>query len=190
MLGHRLLVAAQPRQGPIARALRVGHGFERGERFRRHDEKRFTRIEVARGLDEIRAIDVRDEAKRQLACAVMPERLVGHHRPEIGTANADVDDAFDGLAGVPFPFAAAYAVAELGHLLEHGMHLGHDVLSIHQNAGALGRAQSHVQHGAILGDVDFLAAEHGFDPPTQVTFLGQLEQQLEGLVGDAVLRVI
>ena len=54
----------------------------------------------------------------------------------------------------------------------------------------LGRAQGHVQDGAIFRDVDLLAAEHGVDPLAQAGFLGQLQQKLEGFVGDAVLRVI
>ena len=53
-----------------------------------------------------------------------------------------------------------------------------------------GRAQGHVQDGAVLGDVDLLAAEHGVDPRAQPGLLGQVKEELEGLVGDAVLRVI
>ena len=54
----------------------------------------------------------------------------------------------------------------------------------------LRRAQGHVQDGAVLRDVDLLAAEHGVDPRAQAGFLGQLQEQLERLVGDAVLRVV
>ena len=120
----------------------------------------------------------------------MLERLVGHHRPQVGAANADVDDVADALAGVALPLAAADAVGEVGHLVEHGVDLRHDILAVHEDGCSFGRAQGHVQHGALLRDVDFLAAEHGVDPRSQAGFLGQLEQQLEGFVGDAVLRVI
>ena len=54
----------------------------------------------------------------------------------------------------------------------------------------LRRAQGDVQDGALLRDVDLLAAEHGVDPRPQAGFLGQLKQKLEGFVGDAILRVI
>ena len=54
----------------------------------------------------------------------------------------------------------------------------------------LGRAQGHVQDRPLLRDVDFVAAKHGVDPRSQARFLGQFEEQLEGFVGDAVLRVI
>ena len=54
-------------------------------------------IEVAGRLDEVRAVDVRDEAERQVAAAVVAERAIGHHGPEIRAADADVDDVADRL---------------------------------------------------------------------------------------------
>ena len=49
-------------------------------------------------LGQVRAVDVRDEAKRQVAVAVIAEGLISHHRPEVRAADADVDDVFDPLA--------------------------------------------------------------------------------------------
>ena len=120
----------------------------------------------------------------------MFERLVGHHRTKVGTADADVDDVLDAFAGVALPLAAPDAVGEIGHLVEHGMDLGHDVFSSHDNGRALRRAQGHVQHGAVFREIDFLATEHRRNPPAHIGFLGQLEQQLESLVRDAILRII
>ena len=97
----------------------------------------------------------------------MPQRLVGHHRPEVRAADADVDDVADALAGVALPLAAADAVGEVGHLVEHGMHLRHDVLAVHDDRCASRRAQGDVQDGAVLGDVDLVTAEHGVDPRAQ-----------------------
>ena len=72
------------------------------------------------------------ETKRNVsrAVAVVLQRLVGHHRAEVRAADADVDDVADALAGVPLPSAAADAVGEVGHLVEHGVDLGHDVLAV------------------------------------------------------------
>ena len=120
----------------------------------------------------------------------MLQRLVGHDGAEIGAADADVDDVADPLAGVALPVAAAHAVGEGGHLVEHGMDLRHDVLAVDEDRGVARRAQRHVQHGALLGDVDLLAAEHGVDALAQARLFGELEQQLQRLVGDAVLRVV
>ncbi len=52
------------------------------------------------------------------------------------------------------------------------------------------RAQRGMQHGAILGDVDLVAAEHGVDAGAQAGLPGQLQQQPEGLVGDPVLGIV
>ena len=93
-------------QRPVARRVRVGHRLERGEGLRRDDEQRLGRVEVARRLGEVGAVDVGDEAEGQLALAVVAQRLVGHHRAEVRAADADVDDVADALAGVAGPRAA------------------------------------------------------------------------------------
>ena len=91
----------------------------------------------------------------------------------------------------PFHAPLRTRLGEVGHLVEHGVHLGHDVLAVDDDRRAPRRAQRHVQHGAVLGDVDLLAAEHGVDPRAQARLLGQLRRSSrERLVGDAVLRVV
>ena len=47
-----------------------------------------------------------------------------------------------------------------------------------------------MQDGSLFGEVDLFTPEHGVNPGSQVGFLGQLQEQLEGFVGDAILRVI
>ena len=53
-----------------------------------------------------------------------------------------------------------------------------------------GHAQRHVQHGAVFGHVDVLAAEHGVPALGHAGLLGQRDQQPHGLVGDPVLGVV
>ena len=113
VLGHGFFIAAQTRQRPGASRVGVGHGFERRECFRGNDEERLRRVEIADRFGEIGAIDVGNEAERHGAVAVMLQRLVGHHRAEVGAADADVDDVANALAGVSLPFAAADAVARI-----------------------------------------------------------------------------
>src|SRR5262249_62050619 len=110
MLSDCLGIAAKAPERPFACALRVRHGLQRREGFRGDDEQRFRRIEIARRLDEVGAIDVGDEAKRYGAVAVIFERLVCHYRSEVGAANADIDDVTDEFAAVAFPLAAPDAV--------------------------------------------------------------------------------
>ena len=100
----------------------------------------------------------------------------------------DVANAFSGMAR---PGAAADPVGEIGHLVEHGVHFGHDVLAIHYDGGALRRAQGDVQNGAVFGDIDFLAAETWrrsscADPDSSAS----CNEELQRFVGDAILRVI
>ena len=167
VLRHGLGVAAERREQPLARALCVGHRFERREGLRRHDEERLCRIEVTRGLDEVEAVDVRDEPERQRSVAVVTERLVSHHGPEVRAADADVDHVPDSSVRVARPRPAAHAVGKAGHLVEHAVHVWNDVLPVHQNRGAARRAKRNVKDGPVLGDVDPVATEHGVDPRRQ-----------------------
>ena len=93
------------------------------------------------------------------------QRLVRHRRAEVGAADADVDDVPDPLAGVAGPLARTDPVGEGGHLVQHGVHGRDHVLAVHLDHRVARRAQRGVQHGAVLGDVDLLAAEHGVPQP-------------------------
>src|SRR2546423_4143750 len=103
MFCDRFGIAAEAAQRPIARALRVGNRLKRGEGFRGDDERRLRRIEVARRLDEIRSVDVGYEAERHGTVAVVSERLVRHHRPEVRAADTDIDHVANALSGMSFP---------------------------------------------------------------------------------------
>ena len=152
----------------------VGQRFQRGEGFGRDDEQRFGRIEPLQGLGHVGAVDVRHEAERHVAAAVMAERFVGHDRAQVGAADADVDHVADLLAGGAQPLAAADAVGEIGHFVQHGVDLGDDVFAVDQDRGAARRPQGDVEHGPAFGDVDFVAAKHGIDPLAQGRLVGQL----------------
>src|SRR5207247_10629739 len=52
------------------------------------------------------------------------------------------------------------------------------------------RAQGHVQNGSVLRNVEFLAAKHRVDPCPQAGLFRQLQEKFQGLVGDAILRVV
>ena len=63
----------------------------------------------------------------------------------------------------PFHSPLRTRVGEGGHLVEHGVDAGDDVFAVDDDRFAFGRAQGDVQDGAVLGDVDLVAAEHGVD---------------------------
>jgi len=150
VLRHRLGVPAQRRQRPVAGAVRVRHGLQGGESLRGHDEQRLDRIQAAHRLGEVGSIDVGDEAECHVGRAVVAQRLVCHHRPQVRPADADVDHVADALARVPLPGAPAHAVRELAHFVEHGVDAGHHVLAVDHDGRAFRGAQRDVQNGPML----------------------------------------
>jgi hypothetical protein len=68
--------------------------------------------------------------------------------------------------------------------------LSHDVDSVDDQRGLSGHAQGDVQYGAILRDVDVLASEHAIAALAQSRLVRQIDEQTNGLVGDALLRIV
>ena len=91
-----------------------------------------------------------------------------------------------------WPFHAPLRICstKLRHLVEHGVNLGNDVHAIGEDLLVLWGAQRDMQNGALFGDVDLVAREHGVDVLAQAGLLRKLKQQPHRLAGDAVLRVI
>ena len=77
----------------------------------------------------------------------------------------------------PFHSPLRTRVGEAGHLVQHRVHVRHDVLAVHDDRGVPRRAERDVEDGPVLGDVDLLAAEHGVDPLRAARLLRQLDQQ-------------
>ena len=47
-----------------------------------------------------------------------------------------------------------------------------------------------MEHGPVLGGVDLVAPEHGLDVLFQVRLVGEVQEQMEGLVREAVLGIV
>ena len=106
------------------------------------------------------------------------ERQRHHGRPEVGAADADVDDVGELLAGIAANSAIAHLVGEHLHAREHIAHARHHVLAVdHHLVGAL-ITQRHVQHRAIFGRVDVLARPHTVAPRLDFNGARQIEQRL------------
>jgi hypothetical protein len=189
MVGDRCLVAERVQQ-PAPRRVCVGHCLLRGEGFGGDDEECPRWIEVAHRLGKIGAVNVGDEAEAHITCTVVAQRFIGHHRPQVRAADADVDDVADALTSEALPRAAAHAFGERAHLIEHGVHLRHDILTIDNDMRVARGAQGDMQHGAIFGHVDLVAAKHRVDTLAQVALLSQLQQQLQRLICDSMLGIV
>ena len=174
MFGDRFLVAERV-EAPLTRALRVGHGLERGEGLRRDDEQRLGRVEVARRLGEVGAIDVGDEAHGEIAIAVVAQRLVGHHRAQVRAADSDVDDVADPLAGMALPRAArARGVQNAAIRSSTACTSGTTFLPSTMIDAPRGARSATCSTARLLRDVDLLAAEHRVDALAQARLVGQL----------------
>src|SRR6266567_1931007 len=101
--------------------------------------KPLSRIEVAGGLGEVGAVDVRDEPEGHVTRAVRLERFVRHHRAEVGAADADVNDVAEALAGMALPRAVAHPGGEIGHAIQHRVHLWDDILAVDHDGSIPGR---------------------------------------------------
>ena len=105
------------------------------------------RSRVASG--EVGGVDIGDEAEGQVPVGVVPQRLVCHHRAEVGAADADIDDVADRLAGMALPLTRADPLGEVGHPVEDLMDLGDDVDAVDDERGPL--AACAVRHAAPSG---------------------------------------
>src|SRR5258708_39522215 len=106
----------------------------------------------------------------------MLQRLIGHERPEIRSADADVDHVADALARMTLPGAAAESTGEIRHPVQDGMDVGHHIPAVVNDGGTTRRAQGYVKHCAFLRDVDLVAPEHGVDAIPQPRLSGKLKQ--------------
>ena len=118
----------------------------------------------------------------------MAQRLVGHHRAEVGAADADVDDVADRLAGVARPLARSGPARRSRAIRSSVSCTSLDHVDAVDDQRALARhPQRHVEDGAVLGDVDVLAGEHRFAALLDPALAGELAEQDQRLVGDPVL---
>jgi len=147
---------------PFARRRRVGHGFERCERFRRHYKQRFFRVQIRGRFREVGPVYIRNESESHIASGIIFKRFVRHYRSEIRTAYAYIDDVLNRFSGESFPFSGAYSARERFHFYEHGVNFRHDVFPVHQHRFALGSPQGGMQHRPFFRDVYLLAGEHIF----------------------------
>ncbi len=61
---------------------------------------------------------------------VIFEGLRRHDGPQVGAADTDINDIFDGFTAVAEPLPAANLIAKIGHFLEDGPNFRHDVVPV------------------------------------------------------------
>ena len=119
-----LVLAREPVEQPRLAQPGVGQRLESPEGLAGDDEQRGGRVQPGERRGRIGGVDVADEPALQPGLAVGLQRLVGHHRPEVGAADADVDHGADPLAGDAGPGAGAHPVGELVDPAQHLVDVG------------------------------------------------------------------
>jgi hypothetical protein len=181
--------AGEGGQQPVAQRPGVEQGFLGGEGLGGDDEQGGGRVQVFQGVDQMTRVHVGDEMGADVA-AVGFQGQADHGRPQVGTADADVHHIGDGLARITLPLAGTHPVREGAHARQHLAHVGHHVMAVHQHRPIRTIAQGRMQYRPAFRQVDLLAGEHGIAQGFDAGFLGQLQQQLQGLGPDQVLGVI
>ncbi len=95
-----------------------------------------------------------------------------------------------GLPVWPLQSPDADPVGEGGHAVEDLVHLVHDVDAVDDERRPFRHAERDVEDRAVLGHVDAVAGEHHVAALLELGLSGELEEQRERLVGDAVLGVV
>lgn len=112
---------------------------------------------------------------------------------QIRTTNANVDNSSELLASETLPLATANLLRELLHVVQNGVdtvRAAHDVLAIDLHFHATNIAQSSVVDSTVLSEVDLVATEHSIALSLNASLLGELDEQLEGLVCQEVLAKV
>ncbi len=177
MMGDGAFPAGGSEQ-PGAGGVGVGQRLLGGEGLAGDDEQRRARVEAGEQRGDVGAIDVGYEMHGEIRQLLGAQGFGRHPRPEVGAADADIDDIGDAFAGKTAPVAAVHAFTEILHALEHGANLGRFLLV---------GAQRHMTDGAMLGVVDRLAGQHFLFPPIEVGGSGEVMQQGQRLDVDALL---
>lgn len=116
-----------------------------------------------------------------------------YHDLQVGTSNTDVDNGSKLLSSEALPLSAADLLGELLHMLQNIVDTAldiHDILAINLHVPAADISQGRVIDSSVLGEVDLLAGEQSIALLLDTSLLGELNQQVERLLGDKVLAEI
>ncbi len=186
---HGGLVSRSGNQ-PIAGGARVHHRLLGRERLGGDEEERRGGVEGRELAVDGRAVDVGHEPHPHAGHGVRLEGPHDHLGSEVGAADADVDDVGDPRARMAPPSAAVDGLGERVHAVQDAAHLRHDVRALHLDRASGEVAQGHVEDRPALRDVDALAGEHRGPGLLEARGAGEVEQQVDRLVGDQVLAVV
>ena len=181
---------AQSVDQPFAAGFGIGQGFYRGKGFGCDDKKCRFGIYFVQNFGAGRAVNVGDKVGVNILCLVFLQGLDRHFGTEIRTADTDVDNIGQFFAGMAFELAKTDSFGKFAHFGQDFVDFNHNVFAVDINRRVGAVSQGRVQNGAVLGDVDALAAEHGFDFVFKASGFGQIYKISHGFFGNAVFGIV
>ena len=180
----------QGREQPGLGRIGIGQGFQGGEGLGRDDEKRGFGVERFERDGQVRRVQIRYKVHPYAFQGVVIERGAHHGRAQVGTADPDIDHVAYGLACVSQPTAVMNRLDETLHATQYLGDLGLDIHAFHPQWRPGRGTQRSVQNRTVLREIDALATHHRVTLFRQARFHSQLLQQVQGIGGDAVFRII
>ncbi|OIQ63816.1 hypothetical protein GALL_546420 [mine drainage metagenome] len=168
----------------------VGHGFLCGKSFGRNNEERGFGIQCFEYFFGVGAIDIGNEMHLQFGVTIWFQCLINHRRPEVGTADTDIDHIGDAFAAVAPPHALSHLPGKYGHFVDYRAHAGHDIYPIDPHRTFAAIAQGDMQYRPVLGVIDFLAVEHLVAPAGNIGLFGQFHQQAHGFGSNSIFGIV
>jgi hypothetical protein len=195
-------VAEEPLLGGVG----VGGGFGSSEGLGSNQEESGFWVRMLQGLRNVGTVNVGDEVKGHAILSVWLKSLGNHDWTtmkilsalkvgrngiqiclQIRSTNTDVDDVGQWLSGVTSPGTASDLLSELLHVLQDGVNVLNDTLSVNAHWLVGDITESSVVDGAVFGEVDLLTLEHCVSQALYILLLGQLDQTSKDLLVDDVL---
>src|ERR1700761_7896791 len=109
---------------------------------------------------------------------------------QIGATNANVDDSGQLLARITSPRAAADLLRELLHVVEDCVGLFDNALAIDGHGLVCDVAEGNMVDSSVLSEVDLVSFKHLIPQLFDVGFFGKVDQKVECLLSDEVLREV
>ena len=109
---------------------------------------------------------------------------------QIRTTNTNVDNGSQLLSSVSLPLSTSNLLRKLLHVVENIIDTTlsvHDINTFNLHIPTTNISESSVVNGAVLGKVDLFASKHGIALLLDASLLGELDEEIEGLICEEVL---
>lgn len=166
----------------------VGDGLLGGKSLGGNDEDGRLGLDLLKDLGNVSTINVRDKVDLETTLGGIGLQGLGDHDgAKIRSTDTNVDNVLNLVASITLPGARTDLLSKSLHMLKDGVDLGDNVLAFRVDGGVGNVAEGDVEDGAVLSKVDVFAREHLGAHFLDAGLLGEVDEVLEGVLGDDVL---